>query len=298
MATQRLEDLGLQVSFGNHVEEVDRFGSSSIEHRVADLHDAFADPDVAAILSVIGGIHTNQVLPYLDWDLIAEHPKIVCGYSDITALTCAINARTGLVTYNGPHYSTFAMRDHFEQTLAWFRAALWSDQPIDVEPAAAWTDDLWHEDQDNRRVLPNEGHWTIASGHAEGRLVGGNLLVMSLLHGTGYLPDLRDSVVFVEDDAASGTFLFGPHLTQLAQQPGFDEVRGLLIGRFQAEFDMTRDQLEAIIRTRPELDGIPIVANVDFGHTYPILTIPVGGTAVIDAEPGDRAQLTLTNPSD
>lgn len=284
------------VSFGDHVEEVDRFGSTSVQHRVADLHDAFVDPDVAVVLSAIGGIHTNQLLPHLDWDLIAQHPKIVCGYSDITALTCAINARTGLVTYSGPHYSTFAMRDHLGQTLDWFRAALWSEEPIVVQPAGTWTDDRWHEDQDNRRVRPNDGYWTIAPGHAEGRLVGGNLLVMSLLHGTGYLPDLRGAVVFIEDDADSGTFLFGPQLTQLAQQPGFDEVRGLMIGRFQAGFEMTRDQLEAIIRARPELDDIPIVANVDFGHTSPLLTIPVGGIATIHAEPGDSVQLTLGPP--
>ncbi len=295
LATARLEDLGLRVTFGEHVLEQDDFGSTSIEHRLADLHAAFADPGVAAILTVIGGANSNQLLPYLDWDLIAANPKVFCGYSDITALSCAITARTGLVTYSGPHYSTFAMRDHFEQTLAWFRSALWPDEPLVVSPAASWTDDRWFDDQDDRLVRPNEGHWTIAAGHAEGRLVGGNLCTLSLLQGTGSLPDLRGAIVFVEDDAESGTYDFDRDLTSLTQQPGFDRVRGLLIGRFQAAFGMTRATLEAIVRSKRELVGMPVVANVDFGHTDPMLTIPVGGTAVVEAAADGEARLTLAS---
>ena len=106
-----------------------------------------ADPDVAAVLTVIGGFNSNELLPYLDWDLIAANPKVLCGFSDITALQNAILARTGLVTYSGPHWSSFGMRDHFEQTLAWFTQALFTDEPVHLDPAASWTDDLWFLDQ-------------------------------------------------------------------------------------------------------------------------------------------------------
>ena len=115
---ERFERLGLRLGYGEHVGVRDDFDSSPVADRVADLHAAFADPDVAAILTVIGGFNSNELLPYLDWDLIAAHPKVFCGYSDITALQNAILARTGLVTYSGPHWSAFGMRDHFGQSIA------------------------------------------------------------------------------------------------------------------------------------------------------------------------------------
>ena len=131
----RFAGLGLRLTYGEHVDERDDFDSSSIASRVADLHAAFADPDVAAVLTVIGGFNSNELLPYLDWDLIAANPKVLCGFSDITALQNAILARTGLVTYSGPHWSSFGMRDHFEQTLAWFSQTLFTDEPVDLAPA-------------------------------------------------------------------------------------------------------------------------------------------------------------------
>jgi len=86
LARKRLENLGLEVSFGKHIHEKNIFNSSSLEHRLEDLHDAFADPRVKMIQTVIGGYNSNELLPYLDYDLIRKNPKILCGYSDITAL--------------------------------------------------------------------------------------------------------------------------------------------------------------------------------------------------------------------
>jgi muramoyltetrapeptide carboxypeptidase LdcA involved in peptidoglycan recycling len=128
---ERFARMGLLLSYGAHVDERDNLDSSSVASRVADLHAAFADPEVAGILTVIGGFNSNELLPYLDWDLIAANPKILCGYSDITALQNAIFARTGLVTYSGPHWSSFGMRDHFEPTRKWFIETLFDDRPID-----------------------------------------------------------------------------------------------------------------------------------------------------------------------
>ncbi len=107
IANQRFQKLGLQVVFGKYIQEIDAFASSSIESRIADLHWAFSDPSIKAIFTVLGGFNSNQLLPYIDWDLIKNNPKILCGYSDITALQNAIFANTGLVTYSGPHYSSF-----------------------------------------------------------------------------------------------------------------------------------------------------------------------------------------------
>ena len=295
LAEQRLTSLGVRVTFGEYVEKVDEFVSSSIEHRVADLHRAFADPAVRAIISVIGGYNANQLLPYLDWELIRQNPKILCGYSDITALSCAIYAKAGLVTYSGPHFSTFGMEAHLDQTMAWFRAALFEGGRQSFVPAETWTDDAWYLDQQDRTIEPNEGHWVMRPGAADGPLIGGNLCTLNLLQGTEYMPDLAGSIVFIEDDFESMPHTFDRDLTSLVQQPGFDAVVGVLIGRFQRTAGMTRSTLAAIVGSKRELDGVPIVANVDFGHTDPIMTIPVGGAAQLRAgDPEDPTQLALT----
>ncbi len=95
VAQRHLADLGLRISYGQHVDERDRYDSSSIASRVADLHTAYADPSVDALLTVIGGFNSNELLPHLDFDLIGDNPKILCGYSDITALQNAITATRG-----------------------------------------------------------------------------------------------------------------------------------------------------------------------------------------------------------
>jgi len=283
IANRRFAEMGLTLSFGEHVEECDEFWSTSIEHRVADLHAAFADPDVDAIMTVIGGYNSNQLLPYLDWDLIAANPKILCGYSDITALSGAIYAKTGLVTFSGPHWSTFGMEQHLEQTLAWFRATLFDGGVKHLEPAATWSDDAWYQDQVNRTIEDNSGRWILQPGSGTGRLIGGNLCTLNLLQGTEYMPELAGAVVFVEDDFESDVYAFNRDLTSLTQQPGFDQVNGLLIGRFQRSNEMTQETLGAIVGSKQELAGMPVVANMDFGHTNPLMTLPVGGQAVIDA---------------
>jgi hypothetical protein len=123
-------------------------------------------------------------LPFVDLELIRRNPKILCGCSDISALQNAILARAGLVTYSGPHWATFGMRDHFEQTLQWFTAAMFDTSPIALSPAPFWTDDPWFLDQDKREPRPGGGWWPLRQGTAEGRIVGGNLSSLALLQGT------------------------------------------------------------------------------------------------------------------
>jgi len=106
IANERFFELGLKVTFGKHIMETDDFLSSSIESRIEDIHDAFLDKNVKAIFTVLGGFNTNQMLKYIDWDIIKNNPKIFCGYSDVTILNNAIYQKTGLVNYYGPHYST------------------------------------------------------------------------------------------------------------------------------------------------------------------------------------------------
>ncbi len=122
--------LGLHVSFGKKSEQIDDFTSSPISSRVDDLHEAFDDKNVKAILTVIGGFNSNQLLRYLDWDLITRNPKILCGFSDITALNNAVLTKSGLVTYSGPHYSTFAQKLYFDYTLNSFKECLFNSKTM------------------------------------------------------------------------------------------------------------------------------------------------------------------------
>lgn len=112
-ATKTLESLRLHATFGRHVDECDVMRSSSIESRLADLHEVFADPDVKAIVTVLGGYNSNQLLSSIDYELIRKNPKIFCGFSDITALGNAIYNKASLVAYSGIHFSSFAMRKGF-----------------------------------------------------------------------------------------------------------------------------------------------------------------------------------------
>lgn len=302
LADRRMAELGLTMSLGAHVGECDEFNSSSVTSRLADLHDAFADRAVRGVMTVIGGFNSNQLLERIDWDLIAANPKVFCGFSDITALQAAMLARTGLVTYSGPHWSSLGMRDYLEDTLAWFRACVLSGEaggaggePIELGAARAWTDDPWFLDQNDRHVEPNAGWWVLSEGTdtaVEGRLVGTNLSTLALLHGTEFMPALDGAILFVEDDFESQIHHFDRQLTSLLQQPGAAGIRGLVIGRFQRASRVTREPLRALVRAKPQLDAIPVVANVDFGHTTPLLTLPVGGAVRVEVD-GARARILL-----
>jgi muramoyltetrapeptide carboxypeptidase len=281
---KRFAELGLTLTYGEHVAEKDDFGSSSVTSRVADLHAAFADPDVAGILTVLGGYNANQMLPYLDWDLIGANPKVLCGYSDITALLNSILHRTGLMTYLGPHWCTFGMRDGFEPIRRGFVQCVFEKAEFDLAPAAEWSDDGWYRNQDDRTFIRNEGWWVLQEGSGSGRLVGGNLCTFNLLQGTPYMPSLADSVLVVEDDFESHPYAFDRDLTSLLQQPDADRIQAVVIGRFQRASNMTRSLLEQIVASKGELKGIPVIANVDIGHTFPFATVPIGGQAQVETD--------------
>lgn len=287
-ANQRFSQLGLRLTFGKHIHESDDFNSTNIESRVDDLHKAFQDQSVKAIFTVIGGFNSNQLLDTLDWNLIKNNPKIFCGYSDITALQNAIYAQTGLVTYSGPHYSNFGDQKSFDYTLEYLNKCLFSNKPFEITPSNLWSDDAWYLNQEDREFIDNPGHLVINEGQAQGKLLGGNLCTLNLLQGTKYFPAFdEDTILFIEDDYDSRPVNFDRDLQSLIHQPGFDQVRGLMIGRFQKRSDFTNKLLVQIIKTKKALRNIPVLANVDFGHTTPMVTLPVGGKIklLVDKKP-------------
>lgn len=286
IAGERFDQLGLRLSFGKHVEEKDEFCSSSIESRVEDFHDAFQDPEVKAILAVIGGFNSNQLLQHIDWELVRNNPKIFCGYSDITALNNAIFAKAGLVNYSGPAYASFGEKKGFDYTLEYFKKCLFSENPYEIMLSEEWSDDGWYKDQENRKFIKNDGPWVISEGFAQGTLLGANLCTLNLLQGTEYFPDLNNSILFIEDDEETRDVLFDRDLQSLIHQPGFAGVKGLVIGRFQRESALSKNILTKIIKTKRELNDIPVIANIDFGHTQSMITFPIGGEVSLSVDGG------------
>lgn len=282
-AIERFEKFGFKLSFGKHVNEIDEFNSSSIESRIEDLHDAFSDKNVDAIFTVIGGYNSNQLLQYIDYNFIAKNPKIICGFSDVTALANAITAKTGMITYLGPHFSSWGMKLGFEYSLKYFIKCCMENVSFQVLPSKEWSDDMWFADQENREFIKNEGFWNMNPGHAVGRVIGGHTRCLNALQGTDYWPGFEDSILVLEEDEEIHPPLFDRQLQSLIHQLDFSGVKGILMGRFQKKTKMTKNLLQKIISTKKELNNIPIIANLDIGHTTPQMTIPVGGSLEMTA---------------
>lgn len=291
LATKRLEELGLKVSFGKHIMEFDSdYISTDAKSRAEDLNEAFSDKNVKAILTVIGGFNSNQILRYIDFENIKNNPKIFCGFSDITILSDSIYAKTGLITYSGPHYSSFGMKKGFiEYEMEYFKKMFFNTEEIDIKSSKEWSDDTWFIDQENREFIKNDGMFIINEGEANGKIIGGNLCTLNLLQGTEYMPSIEDSILFLEDDEMAGKLFlveFDRNLVSLIMQPGFDKVKGIVLGRAQKASCMTNDKWIKLIKSKPELEKIPIIAGADFGHTTPIFTFPIGGEAKLIAKDG------------
>ena len=275
-AVEYWKERGHHVTYASRARELEDFMSPSIAAKVDDIHAAFADPQVKMVISCIGGFNCNRILPHLDYDLIARNPKILCGYSDVTALLNAVHAKTGLVTYHGPHFSTFGLDKERDYTWRAFTDCLMQDAAVQVEPSAA------------------AGEYAVLQpGRCEGPIIGGNLCTLNLLQGTPYMPDLRGKVLFLEDDNIMGEYFcyeFARNLASLMQCRGAQEIAGIVFGRFEESCGMTADVMRRIIRdVAPE--GVPVIFGADFGHVFPMITFPIGGRVRVEA--GERAVITL-----
>lgn len=289
LAKNKLQDLNYNVTFSKNCEICDFFISSSIRSRVSDLHNAYKDKNIDIILSVLGGYNSNQLLDYIDYDLIKKNPKIICGYSDITVLLNAIYTMTGIVTYLGPTFHSFSMKQGLEETIYSFNQVINGKEYILSDPLM-FSSDKWYDDQNNRKFIKNKGMIIINKGVAKGTIVGGNLCSFNLLHGTKYMPSLENKILFLEDDSLVGKeypYEFDRNLTSLMQQPNFNKVKGIVIGRSQVQTGMNLSKWKKILNKR-ELKNIPIIINANFGHTTPTATIPIGGVCKINTEAEEK----------
>ena len=279
-AKEKLEALGFRLSFSEHYFENDIFDSAPIASRVADLEAAFADESVDAILTTIGGFNCNELLPYLNFDLIARNPKIFCGYSDTTALLNAIYAKTGIQTYMGPAYSSFKMEQGQQyQTTSWLNAV--TQDTYHLTPSLEWSSDAWYLPNAPRTFYPTE--WKVYNpGQASGIAIGGNISTLNLLTGTEFAPRPDKYVLFLEEAEDDDYLIIARHLTALLQT--YPNPQAVVFGRFPKETKLTEEILLTILDKHPILKQIPVLYDLDFAHTQPLFTITIGGQVEIDTK--------------
>ncbi len=286
-----LEKLGYKVEIGKHSLKITNHTAGSGEERARDINSFFRNPKVKAIISFIGGNHSNQTLKYLDFGLIKNHPKILIGYSDVTVLELAILSQTGLVTFYGPSaLNQFAENPKIlSYTEAYFKKAVMNNRPIGkISPSLKWTDEIldWFKKDDQKRarkMKKNNGWQWLSGGKAEGPILGGCIASIMHLRGTKYWPNFSGSILFWETSESNENFTKGEkvenidsYLSDLELSGVFNKINGMIIGR---PFGYAKQQSEALIRIIKERTkdyDFPILYNVDFGHTDPMITIPIG----------------------
>ncbi len=226
-AQRYLEALGLRVRFMPNARRADGWASAPARHRADDIHAAFADPEITVVLAGIGGNHSNQVVPLLDWDLIRANPKIFQGYSDISVLHWALARNAGLRTFYGPALipELGEWPAPLSDTAASLEAAWFGEMPLALAPARAWTEERidWRtEDRDApraRTMQPSDGRHWLRGGAAAGWLFGGCLETICWhLKGSQSWLDLDGAVLFLEtSEEAPSPAHVDAYLTDLEQ---------------------------------------------------------------------------------
>jgi len=274
---ESLEALGLKVKVGEHV--MNRRGSlgGQDRDRAADINRFFADRDIRAIVPTRGGWGSARLLPHLDYDLIARNPKILLGYSDITALHTAIHARTGLVTFHGPNGG--GRWDSY--SLDWVKRILFSGEAVTFSNPKTTNDRNVLTQIDNRTR-------TITPGRARGRLLGGNLTVLTAILGSPYVPSFDDAILFLED-VEEQWYRIDRMMTQLKIAGILDRLRGFVFGTCtdcSTGTGYASLTLEEILADHIKPLGIPAWQGAMIGHGMPQWTLPVGLEVEIDAAAG------------
>jgi muramoyltetrapeptide carboxypeptidase LdcA involved in peptidoglycan recycling len=261
------------------------------EERAEDINDAFADPDVSVVLASIGGNHSAQLLRHLDLEVIASNPKVFQGYSDNTTLHWALMKNTRLQTFYGPNLVS-ELGEYpvpLPYTLEWMQKA-WAGGPLDFIPATEWTDEFldWNEKLDLERpraMQPSEGWICVRDGEATGPLLGGCLeTVMWHVRDTDLWMDPEGAILFLEtSEETPSPGHVDAYLTTLERTGVFDAIDGLVFGRAYGYDEAMNQQLFEFLAERTAASGIPVLANFDCGHADPMLTLPLGRTARLEA---------------
>lgn len=253
--------------------------SGTDEERIAELEAAFRDPETTMVLAVRGGYGCGRIVDRVDFGLLTSRPKIVCGYSDLTALHAAIQKRCGLVSFHGPNLVAGLGAGEEETEI---ESVATFDMLEDMH--GEWGCDLTAPFQASLKRLHG--------GRATGHLIGGNLAVLLSLLGTPDEPDF-DGAVLVVEDTGEAPYRVDRLLTQLRTSGRLGKIAGAVLGYFS---DYDKDARPAADEVLAEFFGplgVPAIAGAPFGHEHPNLPLPMGATVRLDA---DLPSLELLQP--
>jgi muramoyltetrapeptide carboxypeptidase len=271
-ARERLESLGYKVTYGQSVQNVLHFGTAARNDRAADFNAAYKDTNVKLVMSLSGGWSANEILPLIDWRVVKANPKPLIGYSDITVLLGAIYAKTGISGFLGPNFSTFGRMPEWQYTLNNFEIAMQGSSQR-LTKSRQWG-------ERGRKRYRTKSWQILEVGNATATLLGGNLGTFYLLQGTEYQPKFDKPFIFLlEDDDEASNYTareVSRRFESLLQLPNFrTNLQGLIVGRFQKGSDVSEEEIVSILMSK-DLGRIPVAYDVDFGHTLPMLTLPIG----------------------
>jgi muramoyltetrapeptide carboxypeptidase len=293
-----LEKLGFVVKIGEHALSISQHTAGGPKERADDINSFFRDESINAIISFIGGNHSNQILEHLDFDLIMNNPKIFMGYLDTTVLHFALHTQSCLVSFYGPSVLTqFAENPRIlPYTEEYLEKAIMSSKPIGkVNPSMKWTDEIldWFTKKDlerPRRMKKNVGWQWLRQGRAKGPIFGGCISSMMHLRGTEYWPNFSGNILFWEIPESDCNFSKGEspenidtYLTNLDLSGTFSQISGMIVGRPFGYTKKETTQLVQLIKERTKKFDFPILFNVDIGHTDPMITVPLGTEAIVDS---------------
>ena len=278
IAKDSLGALGFKVKVGSHLLDRHGYLAGDDKARADDINRAFADTSIAAVVAIRGGWGSARVLPYLDFDVIRRNPKVILGFSDITALLLSIVAKTGLITFHGPlglgQWDAYSL-DYYKRVLLNGEQVTYTNKK-DLSPR-------------NALVQVDYRTQTIASGKARGRLLGGNLTVLTTILGSPYLPDW-DGCIFFCEDVHEDLYRIDRMLTQLKLAGVLAKIKGFVFGGcFQCnagDNNYAALTLEEIFADHIAPLGVPAWSGAMIGHAQPQWTIPEGAQVEIDAAAG------------
>lgn len=284
-----LEGKGFQLLAGNLTGKKTGYRSGTIVDRAEELNALIRNHDVRCIMSTIGGMNSNSLLPYIDYDALIDDPKILIGYSDVTAILLGVYAKTGLITFYGP-----ALVASFGEFEPFVGMTYKSFARMLVNPASApftysmpdfWSDEFINWEEQDRPKEQRENRWlTVCPGVVRGRLIGGNLNTMQGFWGSEYMSVIRNGdILFIEDSMKDAATL-ERSFSFLKVNGVFDKVSGIILGKHERLKDRgTGVKPHEILQEVLNGQELPFLADFDCSHTHPMLTLPIGVEVELDA---------------
>lgn len=283
-----LEDKGYKLQAGSLTGKSDFYRSGTIKARVEELNALIRDPKVRCIMATMGGMVSNSILPYIDYEALKKDPKIIIGYSDVTALLFGIYAQTGLITFYGPALvSSFGEIGYFlNKTYQYFHDVIvQANLPYTIKNPAFWTEEYidWQEQTEEKNKIPNK-LITLNGGKVTGKLFVANLNTLEGIFASPYMPNINRSDILLIEDSFKDAATVERSFSHLKISGIFDRIGGLILGKHEKFDDQGTGRkpyqilMEVINKT-----NIPILAEYDCCHTHPMITLPIGAIATLDA---------------